>query len=250
MTSHLGDEALSAALDECGSVPDQEHLARCPLCAERLDALRTVSKTIGRPVRAPLPAEVDASVAAALAAGVDTRLFQPGRDPHSRGGGGVRRFGAILAAAAAVVLVGGGIVALSRAVGHSSSAKTSSAQSGPLPASGSTTVPIANASGSAGAAPSTVTPGAGPPELGAYTDIEGLRSALRGLVAQGNGRLSAGPGPPAACQPRPTPPKLVASVQWRGQPAAVFVYDDGGPSAAIAVVMSIPGCAPLISFPL
>jgi hypothetical protein len=250
MTSHLDDEALSAALDDCGSLRDQAHLNRCPVCAGRLDALKTMSQSVGTPVSMPSPAQVDRAVAAAVRASLGTRLSQPGRNRHNGGGTTSRRFGAILAAAAAVLLVGGGIVALTRAVGHSSSSKTSSAQSRPLPALGST-VPVAGAaSGSAGATSTAAPPGPLPLELGAYTDIDTLRSALRGVVAQRTGAATAVSGSAGACQSRPTPPKVIALVQWRGQPAVVFVYDEGGPSPAIAVVMSTQGCGQLISFPL
>jgi hypothetical protein len=253
MTSHLNDEALSAALDGCGSVADQEHLDRCSDCTGRLDALRKVQQTVGTPVALPLSADVESAVAAALAASPDTTLTQSGWDRHRGGSRTAGRLGAILAVAAAVVVVGAGVVALTRAVGHSSSAKSTSAQSRSLPASPPTTIPIVNGSpsagpASAGATSTSVTPR--PVQLGSFQDIDTLRSALRGLVAQGSSGSTAAAGPAGVCQPRPAPPKVVALVQWRGQAAVVFVYVGNGTSTATVLVMSIQGCGLLTSFPL
>jgi hypothetical protein len=169
--------------------------------------------------------------------------------PHGRG----QRLRTVVAAAAVVVVVGGAVVGIARASRRSPSAKASSASLRPS-AGPTSTMPASALSGQSGTASPPATPPAGARDLGAYSSVDALKSTLRTLIGGGTIRLPAGQVPPP-CDSRPGTPKLVASLRWQGRSALVVVYEGGaspGPIAAgpIAAVMSIPDCAPLVSFPL
>jgi hypothetical protein len=251
MHAHLDDEALSAALDGYASNNEQAHIEACASCRQQLEALREVSERIAGPISPPPADVISRALATAVAAGPGTAGFgRRHRQPP--------RLRYLVAAAAVVVVVGAGVVTIVRSTHSPSSAKATSAggvASAPAPPSTS----AASGQGSAaqptsGSLPiAAASPAAG---LGAYSDPAVLASDLRHLIAEAQqGSAAAQPGTPpcqpaaaaAARLPVTAAPRLVANLQWRDQPAAVFVYDRGGSPGRVAVILSAPGCAVLSS---
>jgi hypothetical protein len=254
MHAHLDDEALSAALDGYASNNEQAHIEACPACRQQLEALREVSERIAAPVAPPPAHVVSKALASAVAAG-------PGTAGAGRLHRQVPRLRTLVAAAAAVIVVAAGVVTIVRSSRSTSSAKASSsgrAASAPSPPSTVAASGQASAQGTAGTAAGSlpVPLGSAAAGLGAYSDPATLASVLRRLVAEGSQAFAAGRSEPPPCQPAAaaavqlpatTTPRLIASLQWRGQTAAVFVYDRGGSIGRVAVILSNPGCAVLSS---
>jgi hypothetical protein len=270
---HLDDEALSAAIDGEAEAAALDHVATCPACRSRLEALRAVASAVSTPP-VPLPAaDVDRAIAAAL----DTALAPAAPSGGRRGLAPVvalfqRRPAMAALAAAAVVVLAAGITGAVRWGGSSShpSASVSLARPGAKPFQ-STGAPVSGA-GSSGAA--TL---AGP-DLGAQSDpavVAGLVRARIGTLAAAPGARLSGPQPggaaaapqaPAvppselACAseaaqavgvPATSPLRLVAGLLWRGQPAVVFVFDRPGTAGGLAgVIIHQPDCATLVALPL
>ena len=272
---HLDDEALSAAIDGDVEAAALDHVAACPACRNRLEALRAVASAVSTPP-APRPAaDVDRAIAAALDAGL-----APAATPGAKHGRApvvalFQRRSAIAAlAAAAVIVLAAGITGALRWGGSSSrpSASVSLARPGakPFQSTGAPEAAAGSAAGSAGAALAG-------PDLGAQSDPAVVAGLVRARIggagvapgARANGPQAGGTAaspapavPPSelACAPEAaqaagvsatSPLRLVASLVWRGQPALAFVFDRPGTSGGLAgVIVHQPDCAALVTLPL
>lgn len=144
MTEHLDDDTISASLDDEVTAAERAHLASCPSCSARADALGAAARAIAT-VAPPDPTARDAAVAAALA-------------PHRRN---LHRWGI---AAAALILVLGALVPLllTRSDGSNTTAANSTA-------SDAERTPTAPSAGSAGASAARGT-GLGPIDATTFAD--------------------------------------------------------------------------------
>jgi len=208
--SHPSDEELSAHLD--GEAPEfGDHVAGCPACRGRLDALRGVATLIATPPPPPDAARRDDAIAAALA--------RPARSN--------RRL-ALVAAAAAIVLVAGiATPLLLRGGGHRTTTALSTANKDASgTAAGESQVAAGAAGESRAAAGSAASPAVSPVDGGDLGD-QSDPAALGALVAR------AAPAPPASfAAPSCTPPGggdvvYRARLRWKGTAAQVFGIEPG-----------------------
>ena len=284
-TNHLDDEALSAAIDGEAEAGVLVHLATCAACSSRLGALRAAASAVSTPPPRPSPVEVDQAIAAALDAALEPAAGSP--DPS----GGRRRPAPIVAlfqqrpaiaalAAAAVIVLAAGITGALRWNGPSSRSNQSVSLAHPgTPKSLSPAgAPLASGAGAAGA--ESGAPTLAGPDLGAQSDPAVVAGLVRARISAGldqpgaaaNGQMAnaggAGPSsqasalPPAdlACAPEgaqavgvaaTSPLRLVAGLQWRGQPAVVFVFDRPGTTGRLAgVIVRRSDCTALVTLPL
>jgi hypothetical protein len=271
-TSHLDDEALSAALDGEMTAPEQAHLSSCSMCQAHLESLAAAARAVGAPVAPRPPGEVDDAIRRALRAGSESEsessspetstLASPvpigvgsGRLPERRRGRSPRWLGAAAGIAAAVIVVGG-VVALSRngtshtsttaGLAQPSSASTSVApdaanagdlgdQSDPAALARRVTSAVAQRSGAAAATA---------PEFGATT-VVGQSAAPRDQLASATCVVQAAAANGVVGSPSPD---LVAPLRWRGEPAEVVVFSR--PGGLTGTVMRLADCSVLVVLPL
>ncbi|HEX3426946.1 MAG TPA: hypothetical protein VHT30_12495 [Acidimicrobiales bacterium] len=253
-TPHKDDEALSAILDGEDDAATVAHLGVCSTCQARLAALETVAREVATPVAGRSRPDIDAAIAGAMAAWPATagRRVPLASRP--------RRVLMALGGVAAALVAVGVIVIVFRSTGGQTS--KSGAFSPVVTGPSSTAPPVTPSVGlgaqsdsgavarllapslapgsaaqasSSGAAPASPGPNAGtafrtgqPGQLVAATCIEKLRAAL-GL-------------------PVDSTVALVASLMWRGEPAAAVVFDR--PGGRDGAVVSLPGCAVLAILPI
>ncbi len=250
-TGHADLDTLAdlhaGGLDEAEAARVRGHVDGCAQCSAALAALDSVQAQL-RSLPAPaVPAAVAARLDATLAdlrtarSTRSTPAAPPARDPEDelalarfrRGRRLSRAIGAV-AAAVVVVAAGGAVAAIVRtATGTGSSADSAAGGAG-----------SADSAGSAAAAPALPQSAAATPkdrhldttnggEATPAYDRTTLRDALPTIAAQGTGVAAmADPARRTACAGSiPGPAGSLRGVQhivYRGQPAYVFVYGDGG----------------------
>ena len=271
-TSHLDDEALSAAFDGEATASEQAHLSSCTVCQARLESLAAVARAVGAPVAQRPPGMVDDAIERAVHAAPESEsessrpetssLASPipigvgrGRSTDQRRGRSPRWLGAAAGIAAAVIVVGG-VVALSRngashtsttaGLAQPSSASTSVApdvanagdlgdQSDPAALARRVTSAVAQRSGAAAALA---------PEFGATT-VAGQSAAPRDQLASATCVVPAAAASGVAGE---SSPDLVAPLRWRGEPAVVVVFSR--PGGLAGAVMRLADCSVLVVLPL
>jgi hypothetical protein len=271
-TSHLDDEALSAALDGEATASEQAHLSSCSICQAHLESLAAVARAVGVPVAQRPPGEVDDAIKRAVGTWPQSEaessppetssLASPipigvgsGRSTERRRARSPRWLGAAAGIAAAVIVVGG-VVALSRngtshtsttaGLAQPSSASTSVApdaanagdlgdQSDPAALARRVTNAVAQRSGAAAATA---------PEFGATT-VAGQSAAPRDQLAPATCVAQAAAASGVVGRPSPD---LVAPLRWRGEPALVVVFSR--PGGLAGAVMRLADCSVLVVLPL
>ncbi|MDQ1393557.1 MAG: hypothetical protein QOF30_2534 [Acidimicrobiaceae bacterium] len=285
-TSHLDDEALSAALDGVATEAEHAHLSSCSICQAQMASLAFVARAVATPVGDRPRSEVDAAVEGALRAwsGSDDAVasdsvLEPepsrretltlaaptpigvgsGRAAARRASRSPRWLGAAAGIAAAVIVVGGA-VALSR--GRTTSRASTTAGLAPQSSSSTRPTPDAAASGSSA-------------DLGDQSDPSVLAHRVSAAVGQRvSGSAAAEPGFGATTIAGPTAPSgdqraaptcvaqaatatgaadnpapdLVATLRWRGEPAVVVVFSR--PGGLAGAVMRQADCSLLVVLPL
>lgn len=282
---HKDDEALSAVLDGEDSedaAATVAHLAVCPTCQARLAALESVARKVAAPVTGrPQPA-VDASIAAAMAAWPPTASSEPGAgseppepwpptegtEPATVAGRRVpraawaRRAALAIGGVAAALVAVGLIVVVFRSKGGPAAKTTASAPVLRSPSPSSTALPVSPSvdlgsqsdpgtvarllAPSLAPQPAAKASSPGPPPILAGPTVPGAASATQphqvvagSCIEQLRGRLGVPPDGIVA---------LVASLEWRGAPAAAVIF--ASPGGRAGAVVSLPGCAVLAILPM
>jgi hypothetical protein len=267
-----GDERASAYLDGVATPDERAAVEADARLGARVEELRAVRTALAMPVVARPAVAVDTAIAAALAA-ADADEQAPGETvasprPPAAARSGIRRrpvLLVVLGAAAAVVAVvtvaalrpaddavkraGGAASTLateqapraSAAAGIAAASTVGAATTGAATGGATTALAVASTATSS-QADGAGGGGAALPALGPIDDAADLRTALRPRVS---GDLSAADRSAAgvACGVPDAAP--VATVEWQGIPAVVFV-DRGG----TAVVVNQSTCATLATVPL
>jgi hypothetical protein len=270
MTDHLDDEILSAAIDGEAPAGALDHVASCPTCAGRLGALRMVASALSAST-VPTPAdEAGRAVTAALDAALSAPAGAGGEGPQTGVLVALRRRPAglaVAAAAAAALILAAGITGALRH-GRSSTLpaaeKSVSAPSRFPGGNGAENVP--GALGAAPAAPAFGAPVVTGPDLGAQSDAATVAGLVRARLNSAAPAPQSGAVAPSstdqtlACAPEaagaagasPTSPlRLIAPLQWRGQPAVVFVFGQPGSASGLAgVIVRRSDCGALATLPL
>jgi hypothetical protein len=242
---HLHDEALSDALD--GTTPSEvaSHLASCPACRARLDAMTAAARAVGQPPPPPSDAQRATAVARALATPIPLPRRRPVVAPW------------MAAAALIAVLLGIGGVVLAGRDDATDRQTTAAGQSNDKA--------VGEAGGASGLSAAVIDGG----DLGDQRDPVALNTALQdrlsGAATDTAARTFAGESAPEAPAAAASAPACVAEAQtagsgrvgllvltaqlrWQGEPAVVLVFaaPDQSQLSRRAFVMARRDCRLLV----